>query len=97
MLYYKKYVFKASGRLLLVFSKLNKKRGATFLIEKICVEKKWGLFFSLLDYFYNTKNACLKKAGAPFQFIKLNLFSYFCNSETCVFKSNGKRLFSLFG
>ena len=67
MLYYKKCVFEASGKLL--FNLLRyfcnmKIRGA--ILQKICVQNKRGLLFSLLSYFYNTENVCLKKSGAAF-------------------------------
>ena len=45
--------------------------GATFLIQKIGVQNKGGLVFSLSSYFYNMKNVCLKKQG-----LLLSLLSY---------------------
>ena len=43
------------------------------------------------------RNMCFQsKRRAAFQFIKLSLVSYFCNNETCVFKSSRRMHFSLF-
>ena len=43
------------------------------------------------------RNMCFQsKRRAAFQFIKLSSVSYFCNSETCVFKSSRRMHFSLF-
>ena len=54
------------------------------------------LLFSLLSYFYNTNNVCLRKSEATFWFIKLSLLGYISNSGTYVFKSNRRLLFNLF-
>ena len=83
ILHYKKFVFKAIGKRMKYES-------------EICVQNKRGLLFSLLNYLHNTKNMCLKKKDAGFQFIKLRLLRYFYNSEICVFKSSRKLHFNLF-
>ena len=117
-----KNVFKTSGKLLLVYAAtfaIWKKcgGGGTFLIQKIGVQNKGGLVFSLSSYFYNMKNVCLKKQGlllSLLSYVYLStfviqkhvcwnqgevcclfycLFTYFCNSETCVFKSSRRLLF----
>ena len=52
-----------------------KASGAPFVIRKINAQNKrgvrgwgrwWGLTFSLLGYFFNTKNAYSKQAGVDF-------------------------------
>ena len=57
LVYSSTFLYEKNGDYFLVYS-------ATFLIRKICVQKKRGPLFSLLSYFYNTKDVCLKKVAA---------------------------------
>ena len=57
LVYSSTFYMKKTGDYFLVYS-------ATFLIRKICVQNKRGPLFSLLSYFYNTKDLCFKKVAA---------------------------------
>ena len=68
---------------------LNKAKEIPSMMGRDSFLVYWAIFLM--------RNMCFQsKRRAAFQFIKLSSVSYFCNSETCVFKSSRRMHFSLF-
>ena len=61
-----------------------KKAGVYFSNTKNTSSKQARAAFQFIKLLLKYEKCKFKKSGAAFQFIKLSLFSYFCNSETCV-------------